>query len=178
MSNHTPIQLPLAIEGLTVEIPLTRGFVAVVDVVDSDLALFNWRTGGNQSDRHYAVRWQYFEGNRCLLSMHRVILERILGRVLLKDEECDHRDLNTLNNCRSNLRIATRAQQGANRGLGKGNTSGFKGVYLNKRNGRWIAHIKVMGKHKMLGAYATPEEAHAAYCDAAVKYFGEFARFE
>jgi hypothetical protein len=38
------------------------------------------------------------------------------------------------------------------------------------------ASIKANGKRIFLGLFLTAEEAHDAYCAAAKKYFGEFAR--
>jgi len=56
------------------------------------------------------------------------------------------------------------------------NKSGFKGVCRYRNEERFTAQIKVGGKHRHLGYFATAEEAHAAYCAAAQKYFGEYAR--
>ena len=53
-----------------------------------------------------------------------------------------------------------------------------KGVYLIKQSGKYKAAIKPDGKNIYLGSFHTPEEAHEAYKVAAVKYYGEFARFE
>jgi hypothetical protein len=92
----------------------------------------------------------------------------------------DHRDLNKHNNVWDNLRLATKSQNMANVGVIKSNASGFKGVsrYLagEKYGKPWQACICVNNKSKHLGHFATKEEAHAAYCDAASKIFGEFAR--
>lgn len=87
----------------------------------------------------------------------------------------DHRDLNGCNNAWNNLRAATKAQNGANTPLPRTNTSGLKGASLDK-NGRWRATIRVNGKQRWLGYYATREEAHAAYMAAAIERSGEFAR--
>jgi hypothetical protein len=53
----------------------------------------------------------------------------------------------------------------------------FKGITWDKRASKWIAQIKVEGKHLHLGTFETEELAHAAYCEAATRHFGEFARF-
>jgi hypothetical protein len=75
-----------------------------------------------------------------------------------------------------NLRIATNAQNLANRGRTKSNTSGYKGVYLHNQTKRWVASIKHLGKKYSLGCYATASEAHEAYKIATIQFNGEFAR--
>lgn len=78
-----------------------------------------------------------------------------------------------------NLREATR-QENLRNGRGRPSKSGLKGV--NFRSGLtrpWYARIyPEKGRKIHLGYFLTAEEAHAAYCEAATKYFGEFARFE
>ena len=93
--------------------------------------------------------------------------------------DIDHKDGNPLNNRLENLRIATPSQNGANRKIGINNTTGFKGVcYVDRKNLRkqYVSSITVNGECKNLGYYLTPEEAHAVYCIAAKRYFGEYAR--
>jgi hypothetical protein len=93
--------------------------------------------------------------------------------------EVDHRDGNGLNNRRrSNLRVCSHSQNGANQKKHKNNTSGFKGVVLYKdnRSRPWCARIKVEGRHIYLGYFATPDEAAKAYDAAAIRLHGEFAR--
>lgn len=83
--------------------------------------------------------------------------------------EVDHEDRTKNHNWLNNLRQATHVQNLGNSGMRPNNTSGFKGVY---RDGdRWraeIAHIK-------LGRFDTPEEASAAYEEAAKTRYGRFA---
>ncbi len=88
----------------------------------------------------------------------------------------DHRDTNKRNNAFVNLRPANRSQNGANIGLKSHNTSGFKGVSLWKKTGRWKAQIQANGVKHFLGYHDTPEAAHEAYTAAAEKFFGEYAR--
>lgn len=89
----------------------------------------------------------------------------------------DHENLSRADNRWLNLRPATQAQQCANRGIKKGNTSGFKGVSLVKATGKWCASIKINGKSKNLGStYSTPEEAAEVYAKALTAVHGEFAR--
>lgn len=40
------------------------------------------------------------------------------------------------------------------------------GVYLDKRRNNFVARLSILGKQVYLGAYATPEQASAAYVDA------------
>lgn len=110
-----------------------------------------------------------------LVLAHRVIWE-MHNPPLLPGDEIDHRDTDRLNNRLENLRLASRHQNGCNTSLPSHNTSGFKGVSLHKRSGRFAAYYKKHGKKQHIGYFATAEEAHAAYSLAASREFEEFAR--
>jgi hypothetical protein len=88
----------------------------------------------------------------------------------------DHTNLNKDDNRWCNLRQATKSQNGQNRIAASNNTAGFKGVSFDKHRNLWAAYIKHNGRRMFLGRFGSPETAHAAYCDAARVYFGEFAR--
>ena len=47
----------------------------------------------------------------------------------------------------------------------KDNTSGYRGVSLDKSTGKWAAYIRRNGKRQFLGLFETPEAASAAYGD-------------
>lgn len=151
-------------------------YEAIVDDCDSDLAELNWRVEIHPHTE-YTARMLHKNGKYLKSEfLHRVILERILGRSLSKNEDVDHIDNNGLNNKRSNLRIATRSQNMQNSRLRKDNTSGYKCV-VKRTNGRYSARIYVNKKYMWLGTFDTPELAHRAYCEAAIEHFGEFANF-
>lgn len=75
-----------------------------------------------------------------------------------------------------NLRAAGHSQNLANAKRPRHNTSGLKGVHFHKQSGLWRARICKDRKHNSLGLFQTKEAAHAAYCVAAQKLYGEFAR--
>lgn len=75
-----------------------------------------------------------------------------------------------------NLRGCTQAQNCANAAKRARNTSGYKGVTFDKRCQKWTAQIMVQRKYHHLGRFETPEAAHVAYCQAAKRLVGEFAR--
>ena len=92
--------------------------------------------------------------------------------------EIDHIDGNPSNNAIANLRLATSSQQKQNKRVQSNNRSGLKGAFYHacRKGKKWRSQIKVGDKLIFLGYFHTPEEAHAAYCEAAREYFGEFAR--
>lgn len=149
------------------EIKLTKGYVALVD--EQDMALvsqFQWsasesRSGGLQ--RVYAVR----EAGGQRIAMHRLIMGE-------PDADVDHRDAAaTLDNRRSNLRLASRSQNNGNGRKRSGTTSRFKGVSFHRQTGKWCVQI---GK-KHLALCADEVDAATVYNFAAKDRFGEFARF-
>lgn len=92
------------------------------------------------------------------------------------DMELDHRDMVRSNNSIANLRLATPAQNKANTPVRSHSKSGIKGVQFNAKRGKWTAGISIAGKRQYLGTFLTSDAAHAAYCRAAAKQHGEFAR--
>ena len=87
----------------------------------------------------------------------------------------DHKNRDRLDNRWANLREANQSQNGANIGLLRSNTSGFKGVSFHKRARKWHAYIKSGRRRIHLGLHETAEDAAAAYDAAAKRIFGDFA---
>lgn len=165
---------------MTVNIQISGGYEAVVDDIDSDLMSFNWLFIKSPSNRIYARRttWDKVHKIQGTRFMHIDILERTIGRSLIKGEKGDHIDNNPLNNQRNNIRLANRSQNGANTHINKNNTSGYKGVHQRKDNKRWVAYITKDRKRFYLGQFPTAETAYIAYCSAAIVLYGEFARLD
>lgn len=149
---------------------LANGKVTLFDPVDAPyVSLFLWseNTGG------YAKRKVRLGGRQRTILLHRKVAEE--AGVVASPFLTDHQNLNKLDNRRSNLRAATRPQNGQNSQLTSRNTSGFKGVSFQKSR-KWRADIRCKGKSIFLGLFDTREEAYAAYCEASPKYHGEFGR--
>jgi HNH endonuclease/AP2 domain-containing protein len=178
VQEYTPKRQPRQLANGTIEILLTRNQVNIIDSIDADLAQMNWCAARSKlythQDVYIARRTVTINGKRVFAWIHRVILERIIGRPLLSTEQVDHVDNNPMNNCRSNLRLATATQNQANKRKGKNNKSGYKGVYFNKSAGKWQAQVKSKGKKFYAGTFLTPELAYVAYCEKAKEIFGEF----
>jgi hypothetical protein len=103
---------------------------------------------------------------------HRIIW--LLAKGEWPTDEIDHRDGNPANNKPRNLRLATSSQNKMNCKIGRRNTTGCKGVYLDKRDGRWYARVSKNRTPLHLGRFDTKEQARAAYAAAATQHYGEF----
>lgn len=153
-------------------IALTKNMFAVVDSDNSNLGDVKWyaaKNGHGANARHYAIR----SGN---VRMHRVIMERYLGRPLKRNEYVDHINGDGLDNRIKNLRIADARQNNQNVRHRVGTKSSiYKGVSFNKSCRRWQSYIRVDGKRKHLGLFDCEEDAAAAYDRAAEYSFGEYS---
>ena len=76
-------------------------------------------------------------------------------------EDVDHINRNRMDNCISNLRLASRSQNLQNTVLRSATTSGHKGVYWNRRARKWQAHIKANGAYHYLGVHKNLMDAVA-----------------
>lgn len=106
---------------------------------------------------------------------HRIIWEMANGPIP-EGMLVDHVDGNAWNNVLSNLRLATKAHNAYNSRRPRNNTSGHKGVSWNASRRKWVACIATNKKNRCLGAYASLEDAAAAYATAAKDERGSFAR--
>lgn len=82
----------------------------------------------------------------------------------------DHIDRDRKNDRISNLRIASRIENGQNLSIKKSNKSGFVGVSWHKRTSKWTSQIMIDGKKIYLGIFDTTEEAAAARTKAKAVY--------
>jgi len=130
-----------------------------------------WRIGKRAGCLEHPGGHRYVGIKGKLYGEHRVIWKMVYGSVPpILDHINGIRDDNRL----TNLRCATSAQNHQNtRSVSK--TAGVKGVYWNKRAGKWHVQTKNGGSTIYLGQYDDLREAALRYDREARKLFGEFA---
>lgn len=149
---------------ITVRVPLSKGYEAVIDESDAgSIARHKWCFCNG-----YAMRAESSHGKRRYLYMHREILSAPPGL------EVDHINGDKLDNRRTNLRLCTPSQNKANRPGLPGATSRYKGVIYSKQHDAWRAEFG--GRY--IGLYDLERDAALAYSAAALERFGEFARID
>jgi hypothetical protein len=87
----------------------------------------------------------------------------------------DHKNCDKKDNRISNLRLATKSENGYNRKKYSNNKSGYKGVWISP-NGKFVSEIRHNGKKIKIGTFECPELAHLAYCEFSAKLHGVFSR--
>lgn len=136
-------------------------------------------------DKCKSIRWNYAlyrgvpyvqaaidKGKSCVKLHQHIMGTKGTGQMI------DHINRNPLDNRKENLRFCTRGQNLCN-SIGHYNRKApYKGIHERKDNqsNPWRATIRVDGKTKHLGNFATPELAAIAYNQAAIIHYGEFAR--
>lgn len=147
-----------------IEIPLTRGIVAVIDQCDHHLIPGRWQVQDAKTAHTFYAKQTYenSEGRTVSQFMHRLITAAP-PRI-----QVDHKNHNGLDNRRENLRVCTGSQNMANTGPRVGR---FKGVDFCQNKRAWRAQFS----QRFLGHYDTEEEAAIAYNVAAYSAHGEFA---
>ncbi len=155
------------------EIQLTQGQVTIVDDADYEwLNQWSWFAGWFKGSRSFYAMRTIWNDARPRPKSHTQRIHRLIMGVTDPSIYVDHRNHNTLDNRRDNLRIATPTQNQANAGKRNG-TSQYKGV--SRLGKKWRAMIRINGKHIHLGCFANELDAALTYQQAARKHFGEFA---
>lgn len=146
-----------------IEVPLTKGQVALIDDADADLVLAhkwfalhdptrNKFTAARNVPRHEDRRRQRTQ------HLHRFLMGLDFGNPM----QVDHINFDTLDNRRSNLRIVTGKQNRQHQPAKRGASSRFVGVSWYPPTRRWKATIVVDGRQVYLGYHATEEAAAEA----------------
>lgn len=139
----------------------SRGLPFTVSVEDFALV---WSRRWETNKAGYLQIRVRVDGKQKWVSLHRLLMDP--GALSV-----DHVDGDPRNNQRSNLRLATQAQNMRNVRAHKDNAAGLKGVsFLRGRAKPWRARVMCAGY------YATAQEAHEAYKRGAERLHGEFAR--
>lgn len=166
--NRRPVIVPV---GPSIAyVTLTQGQYALIDSDDATYASrFDWHADA-QNAGFYAKRRRKASAGTGQICLQADLMLPLEGMMV------DHKNGNTLDNRRCNLRHATHQQNMRNRKMQSNNVSGYRGVAWNKRAKVWVASIKVNGVQTHLGSFASVEDAYAAYCVASATHHGEFAR--
>lgn len=161
---HVPRQL--IIKNTFALVPLTRNYYSKIDLDDVDrVSKYKWCIIGRKN-KYYA---QKTDKNRQKITLHRYIMNINNPKIFI-----DHKNHDTLDNRKSNLRICNNAENLRNSYSYIG-TSKYKGVCYDKSRNKWVSNIMFNRKGIYLGHYANEIKAAKAYNQAALKYFGEFA---
>lgn len=155
-------------------IPLTQGYSAIVDDDDFDrVSQFKWvawvkkREGKTEV---YAIRtFRRPHKQQRTVQLHRFVMDVWDGRLV------DHRNHDSLDCRKVNLRVCTHAQNTMNSRKRRDGSSQYKGVRFISKLKKWSVRITVNGQRRYVGFYLSEEEAARAYNDAARQHFGEFA---
>lgn len=145
----------------------SKNLYAIIDDEDFDLvSKYKWIV----DNRNRVQTGIYVDGRNKTLRMHRLITHTQNPKIII-----DHKNHNTLDNRKSNLRICEARHNCYNRyKITKVCTSKYKGVSKASPN-RFKARINYYGKQILLGYYLTELQAAIAYDNKAKELFGEFA---
>ena len=148
-------------------IPLTQGKATLVSSTDfKRFGSLRWCAElKKDSGDFYAKRGV----NGSTEYLHRAIMDAP------NDMKVDHRNHNTLDNRRHNLRVCSNSENIRNRrGPNSNSTTGVRGVTFDKSRGKWAARIVVGGKKLHLGRFDKKSSAATAYAEANLKHYGSF----
>lgn len=160
---------PKFVKDLAYESVTFKGLTFLVDKEDVHLlGSYAWQVK-SVGDRHYLHRSTW---NPARKGWSTIIFHRLILGVDDTAISVDHIDGNTLDCRKANLRLCSNGQNRVNSRMNTNNSSGFRGVSLRRRDGRWIAKIS----NTFIGAFDTPEQASEAYAREAERQYGEFVK--
>ena len=170
------------VEGNTVKIFLHRldgtYIITVIDLEDFDRV--------NSYAGTFCARY-YYPSNKCYpgISLYLgkingkyaydiVRLNKIIMNYFDNDKVVDHKNFDTLDNRKENLRLVDVSGNLKNRSnKNKNNSSGYRNVCFV--GNKWIVQLQVDGKNKLLGKFDNVDDAGRFAEEMRAKYYGEYA---
>lgn len=158
---------------------MTQGRLKELLHYEPSTGWFTWRHPSshvNAGDRAGTV---HGFGYRQIGLDYKKYLEHSLAWLYMTGEwpspEVDHENRNRADNRWTNLRLATRSEQGHNKGLHKSNSLGFPGVYPH--GNKYRARLSIDGETKDYGLFPTIAQARIARLLGEKLEFGKFISF-
>lgn len=163
-------------------IKLTRGLETKVSNRDfASLSRWKWQAIKSHSGKFYAVRNGLTKRNG-KLGRHMIMMHRIIKNVegLTAKIEVDHKNKDTLDNQRGNLRLCSHKENMRNMGKKKkinpkGSHPIYKGLLWDEKRKVWHVYCRDGKSKRYVGAFASSKDAAIAYNRYAKKYHGKFA---
>lgn len=145
---------------------------------DEDSGLFYWNNVPKHS-RYKGLAGCLSSGGYRIVTIdkviyfcHRLVWLYVFGE--FPENQIDHIDNDKLNNKLSNLRESTHKQNQRNRQKPRNNKSGFKGVTLDPKTGKYRGCVYSDKFNHYCGSHATAELANEAVKLKRIELHGEF----
>lgn len=124
---------------------------------------------------YYASATEYYINNdgerkQTTRKLHNIIMNT--------NEKIDHKNHDTLDNRKENLRIISVANNGMNRkSKNKNNKSGYRNVFWSTGDNAWLVALQVEGKQRYFGRFKLEDVHLAGICaeEARQRIYKEFA---
>jgi hypothetical protein len=153
-------------------VPLANGKgTALVSAMDYELVMqYHWFL--QPADAIHRASYALRNLGRSPDGKHRT---QKMHQLITGQKNVDHKNLDGLDNRRTNLRPAGPPDQAANHGKRADNTSGYIGVSWDKQYGKWRAQVRKNGKTVWSDRFDDLEKAARARDAKALEHYGEFA---
>ena len=158
---------------------LTAPRLREVLAYDPETGVFTWlirprpRTPAGSEAGYNSGPYRLIGIDQRIYYAHRLAWLYVTGEWPVSD--IDHADRDGLNNRWANLREATHSQNNWNMAP-RPNQTGFKGVRIHSKTGRYVGCVRHLGKAYTTRYFQTPDEADSALRAIRERLHGEFAR--
>jgi len=146
----------------------------IIEFADFDKVLnykYKWYAKHNintDSFYVYATIYNNLLGRNSTIKLSKYILD------YKGNQEVDHKDHDTLNNRRSNLRVALFSDNSKHRkGKNSNNKTGYRNVSFI--NGWYVVQLQIEGQNKIIGKFKDLDEAGGFAKIMREKYYGDFS---